>query len=261
MAIPIQNTTTTNTFDFWRNRTNEMAQAFTNSIVTTDSNPSSVAATGNAAITGKFTANSFYANGVIMISNSMSNATITTTSFFVGNNSVSMNVSTGSVTFKGQPLVVGNSSVNAVINATSFSIANGSSNLSITLPSNTIVEDGGYYLNANGSWMSIGGALAISVNTLPINLSAKTVDTFDRTKIRAAEYLISIVDTSANNRQTAKILLTHDDGYGYVTEYAQHVSNTLLGNFTSSIVGTSVVLTLNLTGTSTANVKFTRIAL
>jgi len=54
MTAAVQNTLTTNTFDFWRSRTNELAYAMTNLAVTVNSNT----AVGNAAITGKFTANS-----------------------------------------------------------------------------------------------------------------------------------------------------------------------------------------------------------
>jgi len=54
MTAAVQNTTTTNTFDFWRNRTNELAFAMSTLAVTVNSNT----AVGNAAITGSFTANS-----------------------------------------------------------------------------------------------------------------------------------------------------------------------------------------------------------
>jgi hypothetical protein len=54
MTIIVANTANTSTFDYWRNRTNELADAMTNKTVTVDSNT----ATGNAAITGTFTCNS-----------------------------------------------------------------------------------------------------------------------------------------------------------------------------------------------------------
>jgi len=54
-------------------------------------------------------------------------------------------------------------------------------------------------------------------------------------------------------------MVTHDTTVAYVTEYGQHVSNTLLGYFTSIVSGTNVILYLQLTGTASANVKFTRI--
>lgn len=53
MTVTVANTANTNTFDYWRNRTNELATAMSTKAVTTDSNT----ATGNAAITGRFIAN------------------------------------------------------------------------------------------------------------------------------------------------------------------------------------------------------------
>jgi hypothetical protein len=53
--ITVGNTNLTNTFDYWRNRTNEMANYFTTCVITTDANGSSVTTTGNAYITGNFT--------------------------------------------------------------------------------------------------------------------------------------------------------------------------------------------------------------
>lgn len=59
MTISVQNTNVTNTFDFWRNRTNEMANYLSTCVITTDANSSTVTTTGNAAITGTFTASNF----------------------------------------------------------------------------------------------------------------------------------------------------------------------------------------------------------
>jgi len=66
MTITVANTANTNTFDYWRNRTNELADAMTNKTLTVDSNT----ATGNAAITGTFSAN------VLFLGNTTSNLTI-----------------------------------------------------------------------------------------------------------------------------------------------------------------------------------------
>jgi hypothetical protein len=38
MTITISNTANTNTFDYWRNRTNELAHSMSNFVMTTDSN-------------------------------------------------------------------------------------------------------------------------------------------------------------------------------------------------------------------------------
>lgn len=57
MTVNIANTDLTNTFDYWRSRTNEIADAMRNVVVTANGGSS---AAGNAAITGKFSANSLY---------------------------------------------------------------------------------------------------------------------------------------------------------------------------------------------------------
>lgn len=53
MTVAVANVANTNTFDFWRNRTNELANAMSTVAVTVNSNT----ATGNAAISGRFIAN------------------------------------------------------------------------------------------------------------------------------------------------------------------------------------------------------------
>ena len=68
MTIEVSNTANTNTFDYWRNRTNELAYAMSSFVVTTDSNT----AVGNAAISSAFTANVLIAN-TVRVSNSTSN--------------------------------------------------------------------------------------------------------------------------------------------------------------------------------------------
>lgn len=80
--IPVQNTVLSSTFDFWRNRTNEMANYFTTCAVTTDANSSTTPATGNGAITGAFTAN------VHISGNSSVNAVVNSTSIYITNSTV-----------------------------------------------------------------------------------------------------------------------------------------------------------------------------
>jgi hypothetical protein len=71
MTITISNTANTNTFDYWRNRTNQLAHSMSNFVVTTDSNT----AVGNAAVSSAFTANVLIAN-TVRVSNSTSNVVI-----------------------------------------------------------------------------------------------------------------------------------------------------------------------------------------
>jgi len=59
MAVNVSNTTTTNTFEFWRLRTNQMANLFRVKAVTTNSNTTP----GSASITGTFSGGNLKANG------------------------------------------------------------------------------------------------------------------------------------------------------------------------------------------------------
>ena len=53
MAIVVANTDVTNTFDYWRNRTNELAFAMSTKVMTTDTGPN----VGNTAVLGNMQAN------------------------------------------------------------------------------------------------------------------------------------------------------------------------------------------------------------
>lgn len=67
MTIAVANVANTNTFDYWRVRTNELAYAMSNYTITTDSNT----VNGNAAVNGYITATGF------IVSNTISNAVFT----------------------------------------------------------------------------------------------------------------------------------------------------------------------------------------
>lgn len=70
MTVAVANVANTNTFDYWRNRTNELATAMSNVVISTGSTT-----TGDAAITGTFTANVLIAN-TVRVSNSTANIVI-----------------------------------------------------------------------------------------------------------------------------------------------------------------------------------------
>jgi hypothetical protein len=72
MTITVANTEITNTFDYWRVRTNELANAMTVNAVTVGGDP----AEGDAEITGIFTANSLSIANNINLANSSSGVNI-----------------------------------------------------------------------------------------------------------------------------------------------------------------------------------------
>ena len=59
MAVNVSNTLTTSTFEFWRLRTNQMANLFRTKVITTNSNT----AVGSAGVTGTFSGGNLKANG------------------------------------------------------------------------------------------------------------------------------------------------------------------------------------------------------
>jgi hypothetical protein len=71
MTVEVAQTSNTNTWQYFVNRVNELADAMSNVAVTTDSNTAS----GNAAISGTFTSNALV-SGSVKVTNSTSNVTI-----------------------------------------------------------------------------------------------------------------------------------------------------------------------------------------
>lgn len=75
MTVTVAQTSNTQTFSYWLNRTNELANAMSTVVVTTEASATPSPTSGNSAITGTFTANVLIAN-TVRISNSSSNVVI-----------------------------------------------------------------------------------------------------------------------------------------------------------------------------------------
>lgn len=204
MTITIANTSNTNTFDYWKNRTNELADAMTNYVVTTDSNT----AVGNAAISNTFTANTIVAN-----------------------------------------TIDANSSVN---------IGNSTVNVSILSPNSTQISSGEYFLSSNGSWLFNTSAPVSNGTTTTTGTSAQIIDSFAVADQNAAEYYIHIKDNNANNYHASKVLVLHNVGAAYTTEYATIISNNTMGIFAANVDSGDVRLFLTPVSSNT-DVTFTRV--
>lgn len=186
MTVTVANTSNTNTFDYWRVRTNELASAMSVYAVTAGSTN---AAAGNAAITGNF-----YANTIS-----------------VGNSTVNVSIST----------------------------------------SNTVQQSNGqYFLNANGSWTLISAPIYVS-NTVTNGTSTQEIDSYLLSTFGAVEYLLNIIDNTANNRVSTKVLTSHNFGDVMSTEYATLVSNSTLGVFSANANSTHASLYFTPTSTNT----------
>ena len=223
MTITVANTANTNTFDYWRNRTNELADAMTNKTVTVDSNT----ATGNAAITGTFSAN------VLFLGNTTVNSTSNSTS-----------------------IVFGNTVQNTVVNTSSIFISNSTSNLTISIPTTSQYANGKFFLNANGSFVLVQDTIRGNVETS--GTTNTEINNYLTNTFASAEYLLAVKDNNANNYQSSKILITHDVDNAYLSEYAIIVSNNYVGSFFANSNTSHVRLYFNPTSTNTT-INFTRV--
>jgi hypothetical protein len=255
MTITVANTANTNTFDYWRNRTNELADAMTNKTVTVDSNT----ATGNAAITGTFSAN------VLFLGNTTVNSTSNSTSIVFGNTVQNTVVNTSSITFGNtvQNTVVNTSSItfgntvqNTVVNTSSIFISNSTSNLTISIPTTSQYANGKFFLNANGSFTLVEALIKGNIETS--GTTNTEINNYLTNTFASAEYLLAVKDNNANNYQSSKILITHDVDNAYLSEYAIIVSNNYVGSFFANSNTSHVRLYFNPTSTNTT-INFTRV--
>ena len=150
-------------------------------------------------------------------------------------------------------LLIGNST----INSTSVSLSNSTSNISITIPTASQISNGQFYLNANGSWTT-AGELSSTITTT--GTSIQNIDSFSTSTYRTAEYLISVKDNVANNYYSSKLIVMHDGGNSYITEYGIMTSNSSVGTFSANIISSNVCLQFTPISSNTT-VKFAKVIL
>ncbi len=280
MTVFVQNTALTNTYDFWRNRTNELADAMSTKTITVNSNTT----TGNAVVNGTFQANNLHIVNTLRGGNNSTSATLVITSnltvngtvLTIGNSTVNgvanstqisfdiskvntTTVSVGSnVVINSSSYFVGNSTVNTVINSSSIStnstisfVVNTSN---ITVGSNVSVNTSAIFLGnstvntvitSNGLTVnSISVVFPVSINVQTTGTGSQVIDSFLKSSFRGAEYIFTLTDNSANGYQISKALVVHDVGDSYITEYGTVYSNTLLGIFSASVNATHSIVSV-----------------
>lgn len=225
--------TAADTFQVWVAKTNEMANLFSTIVVTANTDANGSLTTGNTYMNGIF-GSATVAVSTLRGGNVQSSNTLTVTS---------------NIEMTGTKFSLGNSIVNAVINSTSFTFSNSTVSLSISRPTSAQQVAGNYYLNAGGNWNEIIETQISSANTT--GSSAQIVDTFAKNTYYSSEYTITVNDNNANNRQISKVLIVHDEGNAYLTEYAIVVTNNDLGAFTANINSNTVRLYFAPTSTNT----------
>jgi hypothetical protein len=129
--------------------------------------------------------------------------------------------------------------------------------------SNTTIMNG--MLTANAGIKFIDGTVINSLSNTTSGTSTQTIDSFDITVYRSAEYSVTIKDTTngGSSYQISKLIVVHDGVTSYLTEYAVVATNiNPMGLFTADISGSNMNLKFqpNVNITS-ASLKIARISM
>lgn len=124
--------------------------------------------------------------------------------------------------------------------------------LAVTVNSNTAVGNA-----AITGAFNYNTAQIYSSNSTTAGTTLQVIDSYLITNFRTADYVISVKDNTANNYYASRLMVTHDSGTVYTTEYAVLISNTAVGVFGATINGTAVAINFTPVSTSTT-VNFTR---
>lgn len=255
MTVSVANTSNTNTFHYWINRTNELADAMSTKAVTVGSN----AAVGNAEITGYMFLTGLVSNSIIGGNTTVTRSLYVGSNLFItdsniltlGNSTVNtyltkieLNLSNtfianttkmslgSNVVITTNDLTIGNSTVNTYINSTSVYI-------------------NGVIVNTSSSSLSLPEVSLSSINTVSSGTSAQIVDSFAIATHRGGEYMLTIKDNVANGHQINKLIMLYDGSVATITDYGVIVANTDLGTFTANANATHCRLILTPTSTNT----------
>ena len=107
-----------------------------------------------------------------------------------------------------------------------------------------------------------GGGQIWQSNVTTTGTTVQVIDSILLSTYKTAEYIISVKDNNANSHYSSKILLTHDIGSAYLTEYAvmQTNNSVIIGPFSASVNTTSAILSFTPVSSNTT-VNFNRIAI
>lgn len=107
-----------------------------------------------------------------------------------------------------------------------------------------------------------GGGQIWQSNVTTTGTTVQVIDSILLSTYKTAEYIISVKDNNANSHYSSKILLTHDIGSAYLTEYAvmQTNNSVIIGPFSASVNATSAILSFTPVSSNTT-VNFNRIAI
>lgn len=242
MPTAVANTSLSNTFDFLRNRVNELAHAMSTTVLTIDDTIS-----GNLVVNGYITTNTligtYFRGGTLGVANTLtitSNVVIATgNTLSIGNSTVNVTTNSSSITISGgmsaNSIAItaysgyfGNSSANVVVSNTGAVFSNSSATFGNSTV-NVAVSSTGISINAIPVL-----ATSVTLNVQTSGTSAQLIDSLLLASYRAAEYVLTVKDNAANSFQMNKSLVIHDGGTAYLNEYAVISSNADLGTLSAN---------------------------
>lgn len=153
---------------------------------------------------------------------------------------------------------------NAYLNNFSLSFSNGTSNnasMNASTMSVPVANVGNatvkYFTQSN---LSFANCNITEIDLTTSGLTAVNLDSWAISIYRSAEYLIQVTDNSANNHQTAKLIITHDGVNALWDEYAVLTTNTTIATFAGVTNSTTVSLQIT-PGSSNTTIRSTRLTL
>lgn len=183
MTITVTPVSNTQTFGSWLAVTNRLANLMSQNTVTSDSTAGGSVTTGNSFVNGHFGANTLHVGTALRGGNLTTNAvlTIATNTAFAQS---SITLTDGIVT---------------ISNTTS------GTSLAITVANSTIIANGSYYLNANGSWERVVTDAAGANTQIQFNNSNSFAGSANLTFINANNRL-TVGNSSVNSAVTPSSL-------------------------------------------------------
>jgi hypothetical protein len=230
----------TDTFDIFFTKFNNLIALVNSSVLTTNSTVGGVdITTGNASVNGIFSANTTAATYLRGGNVSSSDILTITSNVAVNASFLSINTASSNVYVNSSYIHIGNSTTNAHIDTAGITVANSTVSYSYILPTAAQKADGEYYLTSAGTWaqLVVGNSATYSIlaenyrlpdaklqsNTyVSASSGASQVITSDAAaSYRTIEYFVSIKDNNGGPAyQSTRLLLIHDGTNVHLTEYA-----------------------------------------
>jgi hypothetical protein len=227
------------------NRVNELVVASSSNYVTVNAAANGSASIGNGFVQGIMSATTLAATdirgGNVQTANTLwlsSNVSLNASFSFISGNIV-VNTTTLSVganlTLNTSVLFLGNSTVNVLANSSKLVIgSSGVNSTAMAVGSNII---------ANSTSVKLDQVVLHPITVTTTGTSAQEVDAIAIATFRSSEYTLTVKDNVANNYQISKMLLIHDGGAAYLTEYGILRSNSAMGTFATGSNATHFTLT------------------